>query len=60
MLVTNADMDSKKIYKITKAIYGNMEEFKRNNAYAKQIIVKNSLKLRIPLHEGAKRFFTEN
>ena len=59
MLVTNWEMDAVKIYKITKAIYGNMEEFRKINAYAKQINVQNSLKLRIPLHAGAAKFFSE-
>ena len=59
MLVTDWEMDAVKVYKITKAIYGNMEEFKRINAYAKQINVENSLKLRIPLHTGAAKYFGE-
>ncbi len=59
MLVADKGMDTTKVYKITKAIYGNMEEFKRINAYARQINVKNSLKLRIPLHEGAAKYFNE-
>ena len=36
-----------------------MEEFRKINAYAKQINVQNSLKLRIPLHAGAAKFFSE-
>tara|TARA_B100002051_G_C16676439_1_gene607371 strand:- start:337 stop:1269 length:933 start_codon:yes stop_codon:yes gene_type:complete len=59
MLVTNWEMDAVKVYKITKAIYGNMEEFRKINAYAKQINVENSLKLRIPLHAGAAKYFNE-
>lgn len=57
MLVTHADMDADKVYKITKAIYDHMAEFRKNNAHAKQIIVENSLKLKIPLHPGAARYF---
>ena len=59
MLVTDWEMDAVKVYKITKAIYDNMEEFKKINAYAKQINVQNSLKLRIPLHAGAAKYFDE-
>ena len=59
MLVANADMDKTKVYKITKAIYSNMSEFRKINAYAKQINVDNSLKLRIPLHPGAQKYFDE-
>ena len=60
MLVADWGMDAVKVYKITKAIYGNMDEFRKINAYAKQINVKNSLKLRIPLHAGAAKYFNEN
>ena len=59
MLVADWGMDAVKVYKITKAIYGNMDEFRKINAYAKQINVKNSLKLRIPLHAGAAKYFNE-
>ena len=59
MLVADWGMDAVKVYKITKAIYGNMDEFRKINAYAKQINVKNSLKLRIPLHAGAAKYFSE-
>ena len=59
MLVADWEMDAVKVYKITKAIYGNMDEFRKINAYAKQINVKNSLKLRIPLHAGAAKYFNE-
>ncbi len=57
MLVTTADADADKIYKITKAIYDHMDEFRAGNAHAKQITVANSLKLKIPLHPGAARYF---
>ena len=59
MLVADWGMDAVKVYKITKAIYGNMDEFRKINAYAKQIKVQNSLKLRIPLHAGAAKYFNE-
>jgi TRAP transporter TAXI family solute receptor len=57
MLVVNSSMDEEKVFKITKAIYDNMAEFQENNAHAKQIVPENSLKLRIPLHPGAERYF---
>ena len=52
-------MDADKIYKITKAIYDHMDEFRANNAHAKQIVPGNSLKLKIPLHEGAAKYFNK-
>jgi len=57
MLVVNSSMDADTVFKITKAIYDNMDEFRANNAHAKQIVPENSLKLKIPLHPGAARYF---
>lgn len=59
MLVVNASADADTIFKITKAIYDHMDEFRANNAHAKQIAPENSLKLRIPLHPGAERYFKQ-
>lgn len=59
ILFVRADLDEEKAYKITKAIYSNMDEFKQMNASAKQIIVENAKKLKIPLHPGAERYFNE-
>lgn len=57
MLVVDASMDADKVFKITKAIYDNMDEFRAGNAHAKQIVPSKSLTLRIPLHPGAERYF---
>lgn len=57
MLVVKSGMNADKVYKITKAIYDNMDEFRANNAHAKQIIPANSLKLKIPMHPGAARYW---
>lgn len=57
MLIVDAKMDEDQVYKIAKAIYDNMDEFRANNAHAKQIIPERSLKLRIPLHPGAEKYF---
>jgi TRAP transporter TAXI family solute receptor len=59
MLITDAGADEDTIFAITKAIYGNLEEFKSINAYAKQIVPSESLTLKIPLHPGAARFFKQ-
>lgn len=56
MLITDASADPEKIYKITQAIYDNLEEFKKINAYAKQIVPSESVTLKIPLHPGAERY----
>ena len=57
MLVVKKSMNADKVYAITKAIYDHMDEFRANNAHAKQIVPENSLKLTIPLHDGAARYF---
>jgi len=57
MLVTNAGMDADTAYKITKAIYDHMDEFRANNAHAKQIVPERSKTLKIPLHPGSAKYF---
>lgn len=59
MLIVDAGMDDDTAYKVTKAIYDNMDEFRAENASAKQIVPENSLKLKIPLHPGAEKYFNE-
>ncbi len=59
MLVVNGNMDEELVFKIAQAVYGNMEEFRKNNAIAKQIYPEDSLQLPIPLHDGAARFFKQ-
>jgi len=59
VLVVNASMDDDTAYRIAKSVYGNMDEFRAENALAKQIDPAMSLKLAIPLHPGAERFFKE-
>jgi TRAP-type uncharacterized transport system substrate-binding protein len=59
MLVANSDMDAEKVYKITKAIYDRMDEFRANNAHARQIVPERSRTLKIPLHPGAARYFNQ-
>ena len=38
-------------------IFDHLDEFQSENANAKQIDPANSLRLAIPLHEGAARYF---
>lgn len=57
MLIVDAKMDEDKVYRITRSIYDHLDEFRANNAYAKQIVPGDSLKLRIPLHPGAAKYW---
>ncbi|MEH6726263.1 MAG: TAXI family TRAP transporter solute-binding subunit, partial [Hyphomicrobiales bacterium] len=59
MLIVDAGMDDDVAYKITKAIYDHMDEFRAENAFAKQIVPAASLELKIPLHPGAAKYFAE-
>lgn len=57
MLIANASMDEETVYKVTKAIYDHMDEFRQINAYAKQIVPEQSKELTIPLHAGSAGYF---
>ena len=59
MLIVDAGMNDEIAYEITKAVYGNMGEFRAENALANQIDPARSLTLKIPLHPGAAKFFAE-
>jgi len=57
MLIVDAGMSDDVAFKLTSAIYDNMEEFQSENAHAKQIEPERSLQLKIPLHPGAEKYF---
>lgn len=59
ILITSATADDDKVYALTKAIYGNLEEFAAENANARQIVAEDAYKIAVPLHPGAKRYFDE-
>lgn len=60
MMIVRSDMDEERVFQIASAIYGHMEEFRRNNAIALQIDPLQSLALPIPLHPGAARYFAQS
>lgn len=59
MLVVSNSMDADIVEKITAAIFDNIDEFRAENANARQIDPADSLTLAIPLHEGAARYFRQ-
>ena len=59
MLIVDASMDDEQAFQITQAIYDHMDEFKEENAIARQIDPAHSLELKIPLHPGAERYFNQ-
>lgn len=57
ILFVRADMDAEKAFQITQAVYANLPEFQSLNAHAKQINPDSVKNIKIPLHEGAQRFY---
>lgn len=60
-LVTSADVDSDKVYNVTKAVFDNFDRFKRLHPAFENLkqeeMIKNALSA--PLHEGAVRYYKE-
>jgi TRAP transporter TAXI family solute receptor len=59
MLVVSADQSPDIVFSIVNAVYGNLDQFRRTNAIAQQINLEQSLRLPIPLHPGAARYFEQ-
>ena len=59
MLIVDAGMSDEMAMKITAAIYDHMDEFRAENAHARQIEPERSLSLKIPLHPGAAAYFNK-
>ena len=57
MLIVDAGMSDETAMKITAAVYDHMDEFRAENAHARQIEPERSLSLKIPLHPGAEAYF---
>jgi len=59
MLVVGAEESADTVFSIVSAIYGHLDELQKTNAIARQINPDQSLKLPIPLHPGAARYFEQ-
>lgn len=59
MLIVDAGMDEETAFQITQAVYGNMDEFRAENALANQIDPSTASNLKIPLHPGAAKYFAQ-
>ncbi|WP_419911345.1 TAXI family TRAP transporter solute-binding subunit [Hoeflea sp.] len=59
MLIVPSNTDADKVFAITSAVFENLDEFKAENANARQINPDDSKNLAIPLHEGAARYFNK-
>ena len=59
-VVTSADVPEEVIYHVTKAIFGNLDEFKASHAALADLNVDDMLKgLAAPLHDGVMRYLKE-
>jgi uncharacterized protein len=59
MLIAPSSADPATIEAIVRAVFENLDEFKAENANARQIDPEASKALSIPLHEGAAAYFGE-
>ncbi|MBE0555822.1 MAG: TAXI family TRAP transporter solute-binding subunit, partial [Proteobacteria bacterium] len=47
------------VYKMTKAVYENLEELGKSHPQGKDIVLKSATSVSIPLHPGAIRYYKE-
>jgi TRAP transporter TAXI family solute receptor len=60
MMVARANLPEDLVYKFTKAIFDNLQQFHAAHAAAKNLKLESALNgMPIPLHPGAARFFKE-
>jgi len=60
ILVTRADLDDETVYRMTKALFENLDEMVAAHAAAKAISIDTATEgLPIPLHPGAERYYKE-
>ncbi|MFL2546819.1 MAG: TAXI family TRAP transporter solute-binding subunit [Candidatus Rariloculaceae bacterium] len=59
ILVVGNEQSDDTVFEIVNAVYGNLDELRSTNAIAQQINPEQSLRLPIPLHPGAARFFEQ-
>lgn len=58
-LIVNASMDERTAYEVTKAIYNNLAQLGTFHASIKQVKIESAVGVPIPLHPGAKKYWTE-
>lgn len=58
--VVRGDVSEDTVYKITKAIFENIDEFHQSHSAAKDVTLEAALKdMSVPLHPGAEKYFKE-
>lgn len=59
MVMVNANLDEELVYRMTKAIFENLDSLKAAAPAATDITLENAPKTDIPLHPGAERYYKE-
>ncbi|MEL7566107.1 MAG: TAXI family TRAP transporter solute-binding subunit [Dehalobacterium sp.] len=59
LLFCRSDLNEDLVYQITKAIFDNLEEFKKYHPSLADTNLDDAVNVSIPMHPGAEKYFTE-
>lgn len=59
MVAVRADLDEDLVYEMTKAIFENIDTVKESHKAASGLTLEGAVKVSIPMHPGAQRYFEE-
>ena len=59
MVAVRADLDEDLVYEMTKAIFENLDIIKSSHKAASGLSLENAVRVSIPMHPGAERYFKE-
>ena len=59
MVAVRADLDEDIVYEMTKAIFENLDIIKSSHKAASGLSLENAVRVSIPMHPGAERYFKE-
>ena len=59
MVAVRADLDEDLVYEMTKAIFENLDISKSSHKAASGLSLENAVRVSIPMHPGAERYFKE-
>jgi hypothetical protein len=59
MVAVRADLDEELVYEMTKAFFENIETIQNSHKAASALTLENAVKVSIPMHAGAQRYFEE-
>lgn len=59
MVAVRADLDEELVYEMTKAFFENLETIQNSHKAASELTLETAVKVSIPMHPGAQRYFEE-